>query len=271
MTIHRGKRHFVLGVGLVALLLGLWTQEASAGPQERFSEDPPDPTGRLTARALDVNKLRSTVTGLAANASEADVDRVLQAVLPELLEASVQDAPAVAEILADLGKQPRAVSAFAQSYRKLPREAFQERLLTMGMVGELKRSDAIPFLREVISAPLPAKEGTSEALTPRELEEMIQAKAVQGLAFLATPEADAAVRDVILEHESRHVRLTGIDAYMWNHGDSPEAAKQLYEILPKNLHPYVERPRFQAGTDPKEFDERLKAWEAKWGSRKPPE
>lgn len=272
----RSKRQFVLGMGLAAFLLGLWAPAAPAAPQgggtaEKFSEEPPDPTGRLTARPLDAAKLRSTVSALPANAAEADVSRALQTLLPDLLGASVGDAQTVGEILRELGKQPQAVSAFVQSYRKLPREAFQDRLLTIGMVGELKRAESMPFLREVTSAPLPAKDPkAAELLSQRELEEMIQAKAVQGLAYLATKEADAAVKDVMLEHESVHVQQTAIDAYMFNHKDSPEVAKELYQLLPAELHPYVERPRFHAGMDPKAFAERVNAWQAKWGAREPP-
>ena len=266
-------------LGLACLLLGLVPKGTTAAPQggkgeptPSSSAEPPDPTGRLTARPLDAAKLRSTVSALPANAAEADVSRALQTLLPDLLGASVGDAQAVADILKELGKQPQAVAAFAQSYRKLPREAFQERLLTIGMVGELKRAESMPFLREVISAPLPARDPkAAELLSQRELEEMIQAKAVQGLAYLATKEADAAVKDVMLKHESAHVQQTAIDAYMFNHKDSPEVAKELYAILPQDLHPYVERPRFHAGMDPDQFAERVKTWQEKWGSRGLPE
>lgn len=268
----RNKRVSVFCLGLACLLFGFWVRGISAAAQERVPEEPPDPTGRVTARPLDAAKLRSTVTALPANAAAAEVSKAIQTLLPDLLGASVGDAQTVADILKELGKQPQAVSAFAQSYRRLPPQAFEERLLTIGMVGELKRAESLPFLREVISAPLPAKDpSAAERLSQRELEEMIQAKAVQGLAYLGTKEADAAVRDVMLKHESEHVRQTAIDAYMFNHKDSPEVAKELYAILPQELHPYVERPRFHAGMDLKEFDERVRAWQEKWGSRELPE
>jgi hypothetical protein len=96
---------------------------------------------------------------------------------------------------------------------------------------------------------------------------MVQVKAVQGLAYLATPQADAAVREVIVKHEALHVRVSAIDAYMWNHGDSPETAAELYRLLPADLHRYVERPRFHRGMDHQEFTRRLRAWQQKWGSQ----
>jgi hypothetical protein len=146
-------------------------------------------------------------------------------------------------------------------------------MLTIGFLGELKQREAMPFLSEIVWQRLPNKGmgGHSELLSERELEEMIQAKAVQGLAYLGISEADGAVQEVMLEHESLHVRETAVDAYMWNHGDSAEAAKELYSLLPEDLHPLVERPRFQAGMDPEVFTARLTAWREKWVSRTLPE
>ena len=100
------------------------------------------------------------------------------------------------------------------------------------MLGEMKRSDAMAQLREVVWAPLPPADSQADKLTARDFEEMVQVKAVEGLAFLATPQADAAVREVIAKHEALHVRVSAIDAYMWNHGDRPETAAELYRLLP---------------------------------------
>ena len=124
----------------------------------------------------------------------------------------------------------------------------------------MQRPEAISQLGEVVWAPLPAADGLAEGLGSRDFEEMVQAKAVQGLAYLRTPEADRAVLDVIADHEALHVRISAIDAYMWNHDDSRAAARQLYELLPKELHPYVERPRFHQGMSTEEFNKRLDEW-----------
>ncbi len=172
----------------------------------------------------------------------------------------------VTEVVAKLRQQPGAVEAIARQYKQLPAEALEHRLVVLGMLGEMKRSDAMAQLREVVWAPLPPADSQADILTARDFEEMVQVKAVQGLAFLATPKADAAVREVIAKHESLHVRVSAIDAYMWNHGDRKETAAELYRLLPAELHPYVERPRFQRGMDREEFTRRLRAWQEKWGA-----
>ncbi len=278
MTMTREKNLSPLGFLTASLLLGAWAVAASAAePRPAGSgtapaeQAPPERPGanQAPAPAIEAASVRSTLAGLSKDASAADLGRALQSLLPQLFRANSEDLPALTETLAALSQQPRIVAAFAESYKQLRPEALQERLLTLGMVGELRRPDAIPFLKEVVWTPLPAKEGSGERLSPREIEEMVQVKAVEGIAFVATADADAAAKEVMLKHPSTHVRATAIDAYMWNHGDSAEAAKELYALLPSELHPYVERPRFHPGMDAKAFAERLGAWQAKWASAKP--
>lgn len=216
---------------------------------------------------FEASRLREIVAELPPAASVDQVELALFDLLPKIYRATNQDLPVVAEVVASLRQQPGAVEAMARQYRQLPAEAIGQRLMVLGMLGEMKRSDAVAQLREVVWAPLPPADAQAELLSARDLEEMVQVKAVQGLAYLATPQADAAVREVIKDHEALHVRISAIDAFMWNHGDSPETAAELYRLLPAELHPYVERPRFYRGMDREEFTQRLRAWQAKWGSR----
>jgi len=188
------------------------------------------------------------------------VELALYDVLPQIYKATKGDLPVVAEVVEKLRQQPGAVEAIGRQYRQLPAEAFEQRLMVLSVLGEMKRSDAVEQLREVVWAPLPPAGAQADKLSERDLEEMVQVKAVQGLAFLATPQADAEVREVIAKHEALHVRISAIDAYMWNHGDRPETAAELYKMLPPELHPYVERPRFQRGQNAEEFPRKLRAW-----------
>jgi hypothetical protein len=206
------------------------------------------------------------VADLPEKASADQVELALYDVLPQIYKATKGDLPVVAEVVEELRKQPGAVEAIGRQYRQLPAEAFEHRLVVLGILGEMKRADALAQLRDVVWAPLPAVESRADKLTARDLEEMVQVKAVQGLAFLATPQSDAAVREVIAKHEALHVRISAIDAYMWNHGDRPETAAELYALLPAELHPYVERPRFQSEQNAEEFTRKLRAWQEKWGN-----
>jgi len=275
------KNRILLSLGLLSLLpaagvLGApLPQDASAGqitppllrPEPPKWEDRSSSAKTASGQGFEASRLRQVVTDLPAKASADQVELALYDVLPQIYRATNRDLPVVAEVVAKLREQPGAVEAMARQYRQLPAEALEHRLVVLGMLGEMKRPDAMAQLREVVWAPLPPADSQADKLTARDVEEMVQVKAVEGLAFLATPQADAAVREVIAKHEALHVRVSAIDAYMWNHGDRPETAAELYRLLPAELHPYVERPRFQRGQDAEEFTRRLRAWQEKWGAK----
>lgn len=275
------KNRILLSLGLLSLLpaagvLGApLPQDASASqitppllrPEPPKWEDRSASSKTGSGQGFEASRLRQAVADLPAKASADQVELALYDVLPQIYRATNRDLPVVAEVVAKLREQPGAVEAMARQYRQLPAEALEHRLVVLGMLGEMKRPDAMAQLREVVWAPLPPADSQADKLTARDFEEMVQVKAVEGLAFLATPQADAAVREVIAKHEALHVRVSAIDAYMWNHGDRPETAAELYRLLPAELHPYVERPRFQRGQDAEEFTRRLRAWQEKWGAK----
>ncbi len=269
------KHRVLLGLCLSSLLLPVGAFAAPA-PQDPpvthttpplLSPEPPKWEDRRIKGAFEASRMRQVVADLPLVASVDEVELALSDVLPQVYKATKGDVPVIADVVARLRKQPGAVEAMARQYRQLPAEAIEQRLVVLSMLGEMKRPDAVAQLREVVWAPLPPADSQGELLTERDFEEMVQAKAVHGLAYLATPQADAAVLEVIERHEALHVRVSAIDAYMWNHGDSPKTAAELYRLLPADLHMYVERPRFHSGMDRKEFTRKLSAWQQKWGSQ----
>lgn len=266
------KNRIVLSMGLLSLLstvaaVGQTPPLLTMTPEPPKWEDRSASSKAGVGQGFEAGRLRQAVADLPKAASVDQVELALFEVLPQIYKATNRDLPVVAEVVAGLRQQPGAVEAMARQYRQLPTEAVEHRLVVLGILGEMKRSDALAPLREVVWAPLPQADSLPEKLTARDLEEMVQVKAVQGLAYLKTRQADAAVREVIKNHEALSVRVSAIDAYMWNHGDRPEKAAELYRMLPEELHPYVERPRFHRGQDAEEFTRRLLAWQEKWGAQ----
>jgi len=231
----------LLSLGLLALLLtagalgapaittgsgGISNDEESFGRVVKW-EDRSASSKASSDKVFEASRLRQAVADLPAKASADQVELALYDVLPQVYRATTKDLPVVAEVVAKLRQQPGAVEAMARQYKQLPAEALEHRIMVLSILGEMKRSDAMAQLREVVWAPLPPADSEADKLTARDFEEMVQVKAVEGLAFLATPQADAAVREVIAKHESLHVRVSAIDAYMWNHGDRKETAAEL--------------------------------------------
>lgn len=232
-------------------------------------QDRRDLGGNVAGEVFAADEVRRILADLSPDAAADEVELALHDLLPQVYRATDRDMAVVGEAVTGLRRQPGAVEAIARHYQQLPVEAFEQRLAVIGILGEMRRPDSLSRLREVVWAPLPPGGSIAEGLVPRDLEEMIQAKAVQGLAYLATPPADAEVLEVIANHEALHVRVSAIDAYMWNHGDSRMAADELYQLLPPELHPFVERPRFHRDMDPEQFTRRLEAWRERWKPQPP--
>jgi hypothetical protein len=203
------KNRRLLSLGLLSLLLTTGALAATAPQDASVSQitppllrpEPPKWEDRRSSsktgsgQGFEASRLRQVVADLPAKASVDQVELALYDVLPQIYRATNRDLPVVAEAVAKLREQPGAVEAIARQYKQLPTEALEHRLVVLGMLGEMKRSDAMAQLREVVWAPLPPADSQADKLTARDFEEMVQVKAVQGLAFLATPQADAAVRD----------------------------------------------------------------------------
>lgn len=260
----------LLGLALTSLLLPAGAFAAPV-PQDLPADPAPPPAATPEPpKPFEASRLRQVVADLPADASAEEVERALLELLPQIYRATKRDRPVVGEVVEGLRRQPAAVEAIVRQYRNLPAEAIEKRILVLGILGEMQRPDALAHLREVAWTPLPAAASPPVEATERAIEEMVRVKAVQGLAYLGTPEADAVVREVIAKHEVRDVRIAAIDAYMWNHGDLPETAAELYPLLPADLHPYVDRPRYHKGMDRVEFSQRLRAWQAQWENQPPP-
>jgi hypothetical protein len=258
-SVIRTTGRFVILVTALLVLTGCQTVRQEMVLDNQYAIDKP-PKG-----ILDI------VRELPEDASQDDLEVELEKVLSELGRATRQDMPLIRQATILLRNQPNAAKAFANMYENTPKEAFQKRLVILQVAGELQRADALPFLREVAWSPLPpVTPGPSDRITEREYEEMLKSKAVQNIAYLREDNGDLkqeAIEEtvrIMRSHPAQAVRITAIDAYMWNHSDTTNHAAELYEVLPQELHKYVERPRFYHGMNQQVFNARLKAWRKKW-------
>ena len=89
------------------------------------------------------------------------------------------------------------------------------------------------------------------------MHEILQAKAVESVAYLNTPEADAMTMRAIREHPSPVVRAAAIDAYLFNHGDTEAAKQELRAIAQKDDAILVDRVRKSADLNRESFNEGL--------------
>jgi hypothetical protein len=226
----------------------------------------PPPLATSGSTAFDTQAI---VGAIPPNASREQVDQGVERFVAAFSNARSSDVPAFFNAFSRFRDQPNLVVAFGDYYGRLPKTDHGKRLVTLALLGELKRPDAMPFLHKIVWTPLPNRESLAEGLGARDWEEIVLIKAIDGLGYLRTPEADKALIEVMKQHESIAARNAAIDSYMWNHEDSEDAARVLYQVLPVEWHKFVQRPRFHRGMDAKRFNEQVEAWQRKWGSTQP--
>lgn len=215
--------------------------------------------------------LLAIVEGIPENASRQQMDDSINRFMPEFYGVRSGDMQQVIAAVAILRDQPAIVASLVGYYDSFPAPEYEKRMMTLGLIGELQRADALPFFRRLIWASLRLRQPIADGPTPKELIEMLRAKAVHGLAYLRTDDANEALIEIMRYHESISIRISAIDSYMWNNGDSEQAAQQLYIALPTNLHKFVERPRFHRGVDRAEFNAQLRDWQNRWAQPRTPQ
>jgi 2-oxo-4-hydroxy-4-carboxy--5-ureidoimidazoline (OHCU) decarboxylase len=143
------------------------------------------------------------------------------------------------------------------------RTDFGAALVTLSVIGELRRADALGRLEHLVWEELPeADEVGHGALSSRDLLEMLQSKAVEGISHLATDEADELTLRVIRDHPSTAVRSAAVDAFLFNHHDSDEAQASLQEVLQPKDAAFADRVRHTRSMDRDEFNAGLRRFYA---------
>lgn len=134
-------------------------------------------------------------------------------------------------------------------------------LVALSVIGELRSPVGMRCLIDVVRMPLPDKvtEVDGEFVEHTALG-MLQAKAVEGLAYLQLPEGDKEVLRSVAVHPSPIVRAAAINAYLWNHGDTAEAKAALALYVRKGEAIYIDRPRRDPIEQGKDFNRRLEAY-----------
>jgi hypothetical protein len=163
--------------------------------------------------------------------------------------------------IAAAASNPEIARAVIEDVRSSYQGDHSRALIGLAILGELRGPEGEGFLREFVRMPLP-REGTvveGEILEQTALA-TLQAKAVDGLAFLRTPEADAEVLRLAGEHESIIVRAEAISAWLWNHGDTAEARKALEPRVRPEERIFLNRVRRVSGESAESFDGKLKAF-----------
>ena len=171
------------------------------------------------------------------------------------------DSEVVRKVLADARDNPDVVKAMCGEISNSQTMNHTRALVILSLLGEMRSNFAEECLIRFVSQPLPEK-GTvveGEILEQTALA-VLQAKAVDGLAYLGTPKATEVVLKTVAEHPSRIVRAEAITAYLWNQRDAAEARKTLERFVRKDERVFLDRVQRNTGETAESFNPKLEAY-----------
>ena len=139
----------------------------------------------------------------------------------------------------------------------------------LSILGESRRAAAIEplerFTWNIVDVLAPVDYGAVLSIAPYQIVcdigidvgRALRSRAVEMLTYIASSRAiEGAVR-VIREHPEADVRRAAIDAYLFNHEDSPEATRLVMALARDEDRDWVGVPRRTLDTNPEEFRERV--------------
>lgn len=144
-------------------------------------------------------------------------------------------------------------------------------LIALSLVGETKSTTGFECMTKFVSQPLPEK-GTlvdGEILEQTSLA-MLQAKAIDGLAYLHDEKADQVVLNAAGKNASRIVRAEAITAYLWNHNYDAKSQEMLKSVIRKDEVIFMDRLVKQADEKKESFNQKLAAYLKKHPEVAPP-
>jgi hypothetical protein len=163
------------------------------------------------------------------------------------------------------------LDALLEALDESPVRDLGRHLLLLSTIGEIRDGRATERLQRFISRTEPifstsddtdrAPAGDERSLL--DYQAVLQARAVEMLSYLDTPESRRATLRLAAEHPLRAVRAAAIDAHLYNSGDAPEAIRELLESVSADDATLVGLPRLIGGIDHAEFDRRVASFYAR--------
>ncbi|HMI87763.1 MAG TPA: hypothetical protein VK550_26940 [Polyangiaceae bacterium] len=164
------------------------------------------------------------------------------------------------------------INAIAEEARLAQRVDHGRVLVALALLGETGSPLAIEHLRSWLWQPLPTTGEVVEGeIAERTALEMLEAKAVSGLAYIKDPTAEKEVLRAVAEHPSFHVRAEAAACYRGNHGDTAATLAALAPYVRKGEERILDRPMRSPGDPGGSVNKRLQAYLAAHPEIVPPE
>lgn len=160
---------------------------------------------------------------------------------------------------------------------KFPVTDFGRHQLLLSILGELGHHKAIEPLVRFVNLPaecivdqVPAWQGNDPATSYLDHAAALQSRAVEMLAAIRSHGALDKVLAIASEHCSRAVRLAALDAYVYNHDDSPEAMERARAAARPREAKFVGIARLERDSDPRQFEAKVREFYERYPEERPP-
>jgi hypothetical protein len=135
------------------------------------------------------------------------------------------------------------IDALAEEARQAQSIDHSRALMAIGILGETGSPRAIEHLRSLLWQTLPTTGQVVDGeIAERAGLEMLEAKAVSGLAYIKDPAAEQEVLRAVAEHPSYHVRAEAVAFYRANHGDTAATRSILASYVRQGEERFIDRP-----------------------------
>ncbi len=277
--IRPSRRWLLISVAMALVLLSIsvvaanWSSNQLNGLAQRNTQQTgpgsKQPSGPSPSRVLETRTLHNAPqlggTGDAARKS-------VQAFIDWAGKSTGREHDDVTKALAAARSNKEVSTAFCEQAFAAQKSDHSRALLTLSLLGELRNEESELCLRRFVNLPLPkAIARTKEDSNPQATAlALLQAKAVEGLAYLHNKTGDEEVLRQVQKNPSLIVRAAAINAYLYNHGDSAEARKTLSGYVRKGEEIYLDRIRKEKGENKASFNRKLATYLRAHSEVKPP-
>jgi hypothetical protein len=235
-------------IGLLVVALGTAAMAQDEAPVEKqeqnpltTSQPPPSVGPRRAPPSVIIEQLRRRELPTLTGTGEVAKKNTL-AFIDWAASATANNNERIKKELTEARENSSVVNAMCEQAFANQLGDHARALVVLSLLGEMQSRIAEDCLIRFVSQPLPEK-GTvveGEILEQRALA-MLQAKAIDGLAYLGTPGATAVVLKMVAEHPSRIVRAEAIAAYLGNQKDSAEARRTLVPLVREDERIFLDR------------------------------
>jgi hypothetical protein len=211
---------------------------------QQEKEPPRSSEPAISARPSEQDQARAATKAPSLQVSEQEAGRAAAAFLDWAGATPAGQREEVRRLLEAARDSKPIAAAFCDEANRTAESDYTRALLALSALGEMRSPVGTECFVKLLHRPLPEKGIVADGENVEQTRlAMLQAKAVDGLAYMRGAATDREVLWAAGKHPSRIVRAEAILAYLWNHKESAEARATLLKYVQPKERIFVDRVR----------------------------